>query len=206
MTKEAYPYIFAICVGALLCFPFFTPLAYTILALNLIIIFFFRDPKRTVRAEAHEILSPADGKIREIRIEPKNIYLNDNVQVISIFLSIFDVHINRSPVSGDVLFTQHQPGHFFNVLRKKAFGENENNLIGIQHGHQPILVRQIAGHFAKRIVCYLKQGDAVLQGQKIGIIQFGSGVEIYLPKQAILKVRAGDRVTGGVTILAEVPS
>lgn len=166
------------------------------------IIFFFRDPPRVVPPLDRAIVSAADGTVVDITQVYEDKFLNQSVQRVSIFLSIFDVHVNRSPMKGEVKYVQYQPGRFKNALSGKSSQYNEHNLVGIENGQSRILVKQIAGMIARRIVCNCDIGDCISTGDKIGLIKFGSRVEIYLPLDAKLQVKLKDKVKAGESIIA----
>jgi phosphatidylserine decarboxylase len=165
--------------------------------LALAVLYFFRDPEKPVSASDREILSPSDGTIRDIRQAER--------VCISIYLSLFDIHVTRAPVSGQVRSVHYSPGQFLAAFRKKSFLVNENNLIEIRHETSTVLLRQIAGTFARRIVCRCRPGDNLVRGQKIGLIRFGSGIELCLPAGTALRVRAGDKVKISETVLGTLP-
>ena len=166
------------------------------------IILFFRDPERKIELSDKIILSPADGRITEIALLENHSNFSGPIIRVSIYLSFLNAHINRSPVSGFVKDIQYSPGNFFAAYKEKAFRQNENNLITIDNQGFVILVRQIAGRFARRIVCRCVKGGRLEQGQRIGMIQFGSGVEIYVPDSVDLKVSVGQKVKAGETTIA----
>jgi phosphatidylserine decarboxylase len=169
------------------------------------IIFFFRDPVRVVPPLEQAIVSAADGTVVDIAQVYEDKYLNQPVHRISVFLSIFDVHVNRSPIKGEVKYIQYQPGRFKNALSGKSSQYNEHNLVGIENGQSRILVKQIAGMIARRIVCNCGLGDCIATGDKIGLIKFGSRVEIFLPLDVQLQVKLKDKVKAGETIIALRP-
>ena len=166
-------------------------------ALAMFCLYFFRDPERMIPAGAVAV-SPADGKIVSIK------RINPSVTRISIFLNIFDVHVNRSPISGAIANVQYQRGKFLVASREEASQQNEQNTVTIEGNGTRVVFKQIAGLVARRIVFTKKPGDIVEAGERVCLIKFGSRVEIYMPKSWALKVRTGDRVAGGLTILAEV--
>jgi phosphatidylserine decarboxylase len=166
------------------------------------ILFFFRDPVRVIPPLQQAIVSAADGTVVDISQVYEDKYLNQPVQRISIFLSIFDVHVNRSPIQGEVKYIQYQPGRFKNALSGKSSKYNEHNLVGIENNRTRILVKQIAGMIARRIVCNCNVGDCIATGDKIGLIKFGSRVEIFLPLEAQLHIKLNDKVKAGETIIA----
>jgi phosphatidylserine decarboxylase len=155
---------------------------------------FFRDPDRKIPQGDDLILSPADGKIM-------NIDTNENGTTITIFLSVFNVHINRVPVDGIVKRVTYKPGKFLAAFKESASIENERNEIEIQTPKGNVIVHQIAGLIARRVVCRLKEGQTVKAGDRLGLIRFGSRVDIFLPPSAIIEVKKGQKVNGALTIL-----
>jgi phosphatidylserine decarboxylase len=166
---------------------------------------FFRDPARSGSTEQLAVLSPADGRIVVVEqtLDP---YGERQALKISVFMNVFNVHSNRSPVDGEVLKTQYFPGKFFNAALDKASLENERNAMVIQteSGHL-VTATQVAGLVAKRILCYAKVGDTLARGQRYGFIRFGSRVDVYLPPGSRPRVAIGDKVSATSTVLAELP-
>lgn len=173
------------------------------LLLAVFFLWFFRDPQRTVPTVEGGIVSPADGLVTEAEwIElPTGSRLR-----LSIFLNVFDVHVNRSPISGVVKLCEFRKGRFMNAMKAESVLENEQTLIVIDAGSYEVSFKQIAGLLARRIVCNLKAGDRVERGQRMGLIKFGSRCDVLLPAEADLRVKTGMRVVGGETILAVVPA
>lgn len=175
--------------------------------------FFFRDPERHPPRITGAVVSPADGKvmgIKEINEELETYGLEGKSGVrkakkLDIFMSLFDVHINRSPIDGKVVDLQYRRGRFFTASREKASEKNEANLVFLKNGSVRILVKQIAGRVARRIICPLQVGQKVKKGERIGLICFGSRVEVVLPPQAEIKVRKGQHLRGGESIIAILP-
>ncbi len=162
---------------------------------------FFRDPRRTVPAEAGLIVSPADGKITEVaRIQTPN---GERIRL-SIFLSVFDVHVNRSPIAGTVREVRYQKGKYLNALNPESGEKNEQNVVMVQGDEFDVSFMQIAGVLARRIVFRFQVGDFVERGQRVGLIKFGSRVNVLLPGHAHLRVVVGERVKGGASILADI--
>ena len=175
----------------------FRPLASLGLSLSVFILFFCRDPKREATFNENEITSPADGTILSIRTED-----NPKVVVVRIFLSVFNVHIQRAPYGGQIMATQHTKGTFVFANNPNA-DKNERNLIAFDTPKGNISIEQITGAIARRIECWVKQGDEVKAGQKVGFIFFGSQVALYLPKDRVtLTVKEGQAVQGGLTVMA----
>ncbi|MEJ5285704.1 MAG: Phosphatidylserine decarboxylase [Candidatus Kapaibacterium sp.] len=169
---------------------------------------FFRDPNRNVPLLAVEdgsiILAPADGKVVEIKEITDNRLLNQKVLQVSIFLSPLDVHVNRSPISGKVFYVEYFPGKYLVAYHPKASEENEHTLIGVENEFGKIAFKQIAGILARRVVCTLKVGDSVEAGEKIGMMKFGSRMDVLLPLNARIFVKVGQKVRAGETIIARL--
>jgi phosphatidylserine decarboxylase len=196
MAKEAYPFLIPLALIAAFCFGFgLESMGCFFLVLVLFIAFFFRDPQRSVPVEAEAIVSPADGKVVRISTEA------GGITQISIFLSIFNVHINRSPVEGTVESIRYLPGKFRVAFDERASVENEQNVWTIQYGLHQVKLSQIAGILARRIVSWKRQGERVEKGERIGLIKFGSRVDIFLPGDASVAVSLGDKVKGGSSII-----
>jgi phosphatidylserine decarboxylase len=168
--------------------------------LLLFVLNFFRDPDRDIPNEEGVIVSPGDGKIVEI-IEEKDPMLDEPYRRVSIFLNVFNVHVQRIPVGGRIGQVKYNKGKFLNAASHKASLENEQNAMIIDTGKQKVLVKQIAGLIARRIVCWAKEGDNYSLGQRYGLIRFGSRVDLFLPLSAEVKVSLGDHVSGGSSII-----
>ena len=171
----------------------------------LFVTWFFRDPERRIPNEPNVIVSPADGKITEIVTE--NEPINGKLcKRVTIFLSVFNVHVNRVPIGGTIEDIRYNPGKFLAAFNPKASMDNEQNLILINNGRTHIFVKQIAGLIARRIVCWPKKGDHYESGQRYGLIRFGSRVDILLPENTKLSVACGDKVSGGKSIIGYLNS
>ncbi|RKD31554.1 phosphatidylserine decarboxylase family protein [Thermohalobacter berrensis] len=169
------------------------------------VVFFFRNPPRKITKNDKHILSPADGKVINISEIYEDEFLKCEAIKISIFLSIFNVHLNRSPICGEIKYTKYRPGKFLPAFKSHASEINERNSVGIQNGSFKIIVNQITGFIARRIVCKVKIGDKIDQGQIYGLIKFGSCTEIIMPKDKVnINVKAGDKVKGGITIIGVI--
>jgi len=166
---------------------------------------FFRDPAREGPRGDTVVIAPADGKIVGVVETDEPMYLKTRALRVSIFMSVFDVHVNRYPVSGTIELAHYNPGKFLHAAKEKASLDNEQSSVGLRGRRGPVLVRQIAGSIARRIVTDGRVGDAVAQGARLGMIRFGSRVDVFLPVSAAPKVRVqpGDRVAAGATVLAE---
>jgi phosphatidylserine decarboxylase len=179
--------------------------AFVLLLLALWVAYFFRDPERTGERGARLVVSPADGKLIMITEVDEPSFIGGRAIRISIFMNVFDVHVNRYPVDGVVKYIHYNKGKFFNAAAEKSSLENEQMSVGIETGRHRILLRQIAGLIARRIVTYSKPGETVKQGDRMGIIRFGSRVDVFLPVASTLRGKVGDITVAGVTILAELP-
>jgi phosphatidylserine decarboxylase len=163
---------------------------------------FFRDPSRSAPAAPGLVVSPGDGQVKEAEwIETT---AGDRLRV-TIFLSVFDVHVNRTPIAGTVTLVDYREGKFLNAMKPESAVQNEQTLITISDGQQTVSFKQIAGLLARRIICDLKAGDRVERGQRMGLIKFGSRVDVLMPAEAQLMVKVGDRVKGGVSVLGQLP-
>lgn len=168
-------------------------------------LYFFRDPNPHVPAGMELVLSPAHGKVDAIGTFNEPLFMGGECQRISVFLSVFDIHVQYAPVSGKINFFKYSLGQFLNALKSESATYNENVLLGFETSAPPgfkVGVRLIAGVIARRIVPFVQQNEDVKQGDRISLIQFGSRADIYLPLTAKIKVKLGDRVVGGETILA----
>jgi len=167
---------------------------------------FFRDPDRYIDMEEENpraIISPADGKVIKSDMFLDEEYRMEESQIVSIFMSVFDVHVNRYPVKGKVEYVNYRKGKFMAAWNDKASEFNEQAVVGILSGENRVTVKQIAGLVAKRIVCYADVGDEVEQGNKMGLIKFGSRVDLILPINCEIKVKVGDKVKAGETVIGE---
>jgi len=179
--------------------------AFVLLLLALWVAYFFRDPERTGERGPLLVVSPADGKLIMITEVDEPTFIGGRAVRLSIFMNVFNVHVNRYPVDGVVKYIHYNKGKFFNAAAEKSSLENEQMSVGIESGRHRVLVRQIAGLIARRIVTYSKVGETVKQGDRMGIIRFGSRVDIFLPSSSTLRAKVGDITVAGVTILAGLP-
>ncbi len=175
---------------------------FILLALTLFVLFFFRDPRRRTPEGENVVVSPADGKVIVIKDIYEPDYLQQNVKQISIFLSVFNVHVNRAPIGGTIEIVKYNPGKFHIAALDKASLENEQTATVIADGKTKMLVKQIAGILARRIICYVQPGDVVKRGERYGLICFGSRVDIFLPIDSEIKVKLGDKIKGARDIIA----
>lgn len=168
--------------------------------LGLFVFYFFRDPERTIPSDPGAVVSPADGHVVEIVDELLDSQMGHRV---SIFLAIWDVHIQRAPVAGRIANVVYRPGRFYGAYRSAASRENEQNIIYIHTPQGQLVFKQIAGAIARRVLCWKQEGEMVALGERVGMIRFGSRVDIWLPMEAEVVVRRGQMVKGGESILAK---
>ncbi len=204
IAREGWPFLLcALCISVILSFvigvwsiPFWI--------ITLFVLQFFRDPARTIPQQENAVLSPADGRIVTIE-RTQDPQLGSDAIKVSVFMNVFNVHSNRSPVDGAVTKVNYFPGSFLNAALAKASMENERNAVSVRMKNgTEITFIQIAGLVARRILCYTQAGDTLSRGQRYGFIRFGSRVDVYLPTSAIVKVSIGDKVSATETILAEL--
>ncbi|HUO26148.1 MAG TPA: phosphatidylserine decarboxylase [Candidatus Aquilonibacter sp.] len=197
MVREGYLYGIPL-IAAAIFVGWLTQLAWGVIPalLGLFFLWFFRDPERSIPDAAGAVVSPADGKVTDV--SPAN----DRLTRISIFLSVFDVHVNRSPISGTISDVRYQRGKFLNAMNQASAEQNEQNVVTVEGDEQTVVFKQIAGLLARRIVFHPRVGDRVERGQRVGLIKFGSRVDVLVESSASLQVKVGDRVKGGATVLA----
>ncbi len=180
-------------------------LAIVITVLALWVAYFFRDPERSGERGPNLVVAPADGKLIMITDVDEPAFIGGRATRLSIFMNVFNVHVNRYPVDGTVGYLHYNKGKFLNAAAEKSSLENEQSSVGVQDGSNRILVRQIAGLIARRIVTYSKLGETVKQGDRMGLIRFGSRVDVFIPTSSKLRVQLGALTTAGATVLAELP-
>ena len=169
--------------------------------LFLFVTWFFRDPERIIPDDPNAIVSPGDGRIVEIVEEKDPLLDKEGYTRISVFLNVFNVHVNRVPIAGKIQAYRYNKGKFLNAASHKASLDNEQSAILLNNGHVTILVKQIAGLIARRIVCWAKEGDEYERGQRYGLIRFGSRMDVFVPEGTDIKVSIGDIVNGGSSII-----
>jgi phosphatidylserine decarboxylase len=162
-------------------------------------LWFFRDPERAIPDAAGAVVSPGDGKVTDVSMVTVG---REEQARISIFLSVFDVHVNRSPIPGVVSEVRYQRGKFLNAMNQASAEQNEQNIVRVEGDGQVVVFKQIAGLLARRIVFHPKVGDRLERGQRVGLIKFGSRVDVLVESTAVLQVKVGDRVRGGASVLA----
>ncbi|MBS5889919.1 MAG: phosphatidylserine decarboxylase family protein [Negativicoccus succinicivorans] len=205
IVKEGYPFIggalfVALLTGLLISWhwallPFLFALFFT---------FFFRSPRRNVPRDPDVLVSPADGTVMRVEEVEEELFLGAPCYKVTIFLSVFDVHVNRSPMAGDITFRQYTCGGFRPAFQKSVGYENERHTIGLENERISIVVTQIAGLLARRIVSWKKLGDRLGKGELYGMIKFGSCTEVFMPKNVAVCVKKGDRVRGGETVIGRI--
>ena len=205
---DGYPFIGGFAFAAIVLFWLAKPLGWLGVLATLWCAYFFRDPRRVVPVGEGLVVSPADGRIAQVALAspPPELEMGPEQRVrVSIFMNVFDVHVNRAPVAGEVRRIVYRAGKFINADLDKASTDNERNalVMRLQSGER-ITVVQVAGLIARRILCYVKQADALARGQRYGFIRFGSRVDVYLPVSARPRVAVGDVVYATTTVLAEL--
>ncbi|AKL97878.1 phosphatidylserine decarboxylase [Endomicrobium proavitum] len=204
IVKEGYPFILipfiagaaSVYAGTQISFVFYVIGAILLLA-ALFCLYFFRDPKIKITEGENLILSPCNGTVLEVSE-------NENEKVIRVFLSVFDVHLQRSPIAGKVTKVEYKPGKFLKAMEPEAHIVNEQNVITIENKNGTYLVKQIAGILARRCVSWVKAGDVLKTGDKIGVIKFSSQVDLHMPKNITIKVKKGDKVVSAITVLGSI--
>jgi phosphatidylserine decarboxylase len=179
-------------------------LAFVFTLLTLWVIYFFRDPERTGPRGEDLVIAPADGRVIQVSEVDEPAFLHGRAIRVSIFMNVFNVHVNRYPITGTVRYVHYNPGKFLNAAVDKASLENEQMSVGIEHARGRLLVRQIAGLIARRIVTYSREGDSVEQAEKLGLIRFGSRVDVFLPPGTEITVKVGEHTVAGTSIIARL--
>lgn len=205
IVKEGYRYIAVLAlvtlVVALTVNPFWSIVPGVLL---IFVTFFFRNPERDIPNDDILVMSPADGKVMSICEVYDDEFLNEVGTKVTIFLSVFDVHVNRSPIAGEVKYQQYTCGRFRPAYKESAGCENERHSIGLENGNMRVLVTQVAGILARRIVSWVTLGSVLMQGERYGMIKFGSCTEVVVPKTVKILVKKGDRVKGGETVIGRL--
>lgn len=206
LAREGWPHVLIVAAiavavhvygGVLPAIPFWLALAF--------VVNFFRDPVRVIPSDPRAVVSPADGRVVALA-EADDPYLKRRAMRISVFMNVFDVHSNRMPVSGQVLAVWYHKGKFLNAVLDKASEANERNAVWIRTDDgRDVVVVQVAGLIARRILCYVQPNQRVERGQRYGFIRFGSRVDVYLPTEVRPRVALGDKVKGGSDVIAELP-
>lgn len=205
IVKEGYIYIIILAFITIVIYGIIDPYWSIIPAVLMgFITFFFRNPNRNVPNDDTLVLSPADGKVMSVCEVYDDQFLNEVALKVTIFLSVFDVHVNRSPIAGEIKFQQYTCGRFRPAYKESVGCENERHSIGIDNGNMRILVTQIAGILARRIVSWVTLGAILQKGERYGLIKFASCTEVIVPKTVEILVKKGDRVRGGETVIGRL--
>jgi phosphatidylserine decarboxylase len=203
VAKEGLVFVLpSLFLSLLCCFLRVYPVAILTLLLALFFLCFFRNPVRSGASSVEELVSPADGRVMGVEELFEGEFLRDKAKRISIFMSVCDVHVNRAPSAGSVEKVLHKDGRFKLAFKKGIDDENERNYIVLTRNNERFLVVQIAGFLARRIICYVRERDKVEKGETIGMIAFGSRVDIYVPTHYVPAVEVGQKVKSGLTVLA----
>lgn len=203
MVKEGYYFgLPPLVLGVAAVLAHWVVVGVILIALALFVFYFFRDPERVITSEPGAVVSPADGRIVVITDEDNNGRPGKRV---SIFLAIWNVHVNRSPEAGTITKMKYRPGKFLAAMVARASAENEQNVISLSTAAGEMMFKQIAGLIARRVVCWKKPGDVVARGERIGLVRFGSRVDLWVPRDAEILVKLGDNVKGGSSVLARWP-
>jgi len=201
MVKDAYKFALPpLIVGGLCLIPGWKIVAAILIFLGLFVFYFFRDPERKIPSDPAAVVSPADGHVVQIVDELLGGVMGHRI---SIFLAIWDVHVQRSPVAGRIASVVYQPGKFYAAMRSAASVENEQNIITVETPRGRLAFKQIAGAIARRVICWKRESESVARGDRIGLIRFGSRVDVWLPMESEVVVRRGQKVKGGESILAK---
>jgi phosphatidylserine decarboxylase len=206
IAREGWPFIVTLAAAGGLLVVLRQPLAgAVVLGLGFFTAFFFRDPERAVPLEPGLLLSPADGRVVRVVPAPDGHPLGPGTVQVSIFLSVFDVHVNRAPIGGRIAAVEYHAGEFLPAFDDKASLRNEQNTVTIEEGPTRVIFKQIAGILARRIVFRKRVDDRVAAGERVGLIRFGSRVDLFVPPPFVVRARVGDRVRGGASVLGERP-
>jgi phosphatidylserine decarboxylase len=204
-TLREARWIFAVLAAITILLGWLAPVASLLgVALILYAVYFFRDPDRVTPADALAVVAPADGVVVEIIEKTEDEVVKGTMRRVAIFLSVLDVHTNRAPMDGEVVYREHYPGKFLDARNPEASVVNESQTWAFRNGGTTLVVRQITGAIARRIVGWSKVGDRVAKGERFGMIRFGSRTEVYVPLDCEITVQRGDRVKGGETIVARL--
>jgi phosphatidylserine decarboxylase len=205
MVKEGYAFGFPPLVAGFAALLFQTPwtiaAGIALVGLGLFVFYFFRDPERAIPSEPDAVVSPADGRVVVVKEETN---AGRPGKRVSIFLAIWNVHVNRSPAAGTITKLEYRPGKFLAAWAERASAENEQNAFTLASEHGEIVFKQIAGWVARRVVSWKKQGETVARGERIGLVRFGSRVDLWLPENAEIAVKVGESVKGGSTVVARM--
>lgn len=204
ISRDGWPYLAILLVLMIICYIIWPWLIIIPGLFFLFVLFFFRNPERIIPGDEMSLVSPADGVVMDVKRVYEDKFIMGDCIRIRIFLSIFNVHVNRSPMDGKVSFRSYRPGQMLPAFKSHASELNEKNYIGIENQNLRILVTQVTGFIARRIVCWVNEGDELDRGERFGLIKFGSCTELFMPSDVKVLVAQGDKVIGGQTILGRV--
>lgn len=206
VAREGYPFIlgsaFATAIVAVMGL---YELALFFLAVTFFVSYFFRDPERVIPDQEGAVVSPADGKVLDVSVVQESDFAAEKMLKVSIFMSVFNVHVNRIPDNGRVTDVNYYPGKFFSANLDKASRDNERNAVSLEIGRgRKLIVVQVAGLIARRIICKIQKGDRLSRGERFGMICFGSRLDVYLPPETVPAVSVGDKVLAGTSVLGHL--
>lgn len=204
ISRDAWFYLAILAFLAVLAYWVWPWLVILPVILFLFISYFFRNPNREIASDELRLVSPADGVVMDVERVIEDQFLKGESIRVRIFLSLLNVHVNRSPMAGEVVFRSYRPGQMIPAFKSHASELNEKNYVGIQNKHLQILVTQVTGFVARRIVCWVNKGDRVVKGERYGLIKFGSCSEIFVPTNVEIMVSPGDKVRGGISVIGRV--
>lgn len=204
ISRDAWFYLAILALLAVLAYWIWPWLVILPVILFLFISYFFRNPERDILKDELMIVSPADGIVMDVERVFEDQFLNRESIRVRVFLSIFNVHVNRSPMAGEVVFRSYRKGQMIPAFKSHASELNEKNYVGIQNKRIQILVTQVTGFIARQIVCWVNKGDIIAQGERYGLIKFGSCSEIFVPTNVEIMVSPGDKVRGGISVIGRV--
>jgi phosphatidylserine decarboxylase len=206
IAREGWAFIAFLAVITAAAGVVYLPLAILPAVLLALCLWFFRDPERPIPGQELDVVSPADGRVMFVREVEEPRFVGGKAIMVSIFLSIFDVHINRMPVGGTVTYRDYVKGQFLAAWDETVGEVNERSYVGIDTGRHKVLVSQVAGLVARRILCWPKTGEVLARGARFGLIRFGSCTQVWLPVGSTVLVKPGDRVQGAATVIGRLPS
>ena len=206
IAREGYPFILgSVFATAIIAVLGLYELALFFLAVTFFVSCFFRDPERVIPEEKGALVSPADGKVLGVGVVQESEFAAEKMLKVSIFMSIFNVHVNRIPENGRVTEVAYYPGKFFSANLDKASRDNERNAVSMEIGRgRKLIVVQVAGLIARRIICKIRKGDRLSRGERFGMICFGSRLDVYLPPETVPAVSVGDKVLAGTSVLGHL--
>jgi len=205
IAREGWPFIAVAAIITLIVYWLFGAWSLISAVLLILVIWFFRDPERPIPAADRLVVSPADGRVMYVREVEEPRFMGGKAIIVSIFLSVFNVHINRSPVAGKVTYREYVPGRFLAAWDESVGEANERSYLGLELGTHRILVSQVAGLLARRILTWPSVGSNLERGERFGLIRFGSCTQLWLPVGSEILVKPGDRVTGGMSVIGRLP-